>query len=55
MEREKKAYIDLDVWKEARILASEIYGITKSFPKEEVFGLISQMRRCAVSMASNIA
>lgn len=55
MEREKKAYIDLDVWKEARILASEVYRITKSFPKEEMFGLISQMRRCAVSVASNIA
>lgn len=55
MEKEKKAYIDLEVWKEARVLASEIYLVTKSFPKDEMFGLISQMRRCAVSVPSNIA
>jgi four helix bundle protein len=41
--------------KEARVLASEIYLVTKSFPKDEMFGLISQMRRCAVSVPSNIA
>lgn len=55
MEKEKKAYTDLDVWKEARILASEIYSATKLLPKDELFGLTSQMRRCAVSIASNIA
>ncbi|TKC13082.1 four helix bundle protein [Pedobacter polaris] len=55
MEKEKKAYIDLDVWKEARALANDIYVATKSFPKDEVFGLTSQMRRCAVSIPSNIA
>ncbi|MCZ4224462.1 four helix bundle protein [Pedobacter rhodius] len=55
MEKEKKAYTDLDVWKEARVLANEIYNATKLFPKDEMFGLISQMRRCAVSIASNIA
>lgn len=55
MEKEKKAYIDLEVWKEARVLASEIYVVTKSFPKDEMFGLVSQMRRCAVSVPSNIA
>lgn len=55
MEKEKKSYIELDVWKEARILANEIYSITKKFPKEEQFGLTSQMRRCAVSIPSNIA
>ncbi|RNL50266.1 four helix bundle protein [Pedobacter jejuensis] len=55
MEKEKKAYTDLDVWKEARVLANEVYNATKLFPKEEMFGLISQMRRCAVSIASNIA
>lgn len=49
------AYTDLDVWKEARILANEIYNATKLFPKDEMFGLTSQMRRCAVSVASNIA
>jgi len=55
IEKEKKAYTNLDVWKEARILANEIYTASKLFPKEELFGLISQMRRCAVSIASNIA
>jgi len=55
MEKEKKAFTDLDVWKEARVLANEIYNATKLFPKDEMFGLISQMRRCAVSIASNIA
>ena len=55
MEKEKKAYVDLDVWKEARALANDTYAITKSFPKDELFGLTSQMRRCAVSIPSNIA
>ncbi|KQC01379.1 four helix bundle protein [Pedobacter sp. Hv1] len=55
MEKEKKTYTELDVWKEARILAGEIYLVTKVFPKDEVFGLISQMRRSAVSIPSNIA
>lgn len=52
---EKKAYTDLDVWKGARTLVNDIYDTTKSFPKEEIFGLMSQMRRCAVSIPSNIA
>lgn len=55
MEKEKKVYTDLDVWKEARVLANEIYNASKLFPKDELFGLVSQMRRCAVSIASNIA
>jgi four helix bundle protein len=55
MEQEKKAYIDLEVWKEARALTNQVYVDTKSFPKEEVFGLVSQMRRSAVSVPSNIA
>jgi four helix bundle protein len=45
----------LIAWQKARELASEIYKITKLFPKDEVFGLTSQMRRCAVSIASNLA
>jgi len=55
MEKEKKAYVDLEVWKEARALANDIYKATKDFPKEEIFGLVGQMRRCAVSIPSNIA
>ena len=50
-----KSFTDLDVWKESRKLASDIYHLTKAFPKDEVFGLTSQMRRCAVSIPSNIA
>jgi four helix bundle protein len=38
----------LIAWQKARELASEIYKITRLFPKDEVFGLTSQMRRCSV-------
>lgn len=55
MEEKRKSYTELDVWKEARILTNEIYAMTKSFPKEELFGLVSQMRRCSISIPSNIA
>jgi four helix bundle protein len=48
-------YTDLDVWKQSREFASFIYELTFDFPKAEQFGLISQMRRCAVSIPSNIA
>ena len=48
-------YTELDVWKQARALASVIYEITSNYPKAEQFGIISQMRRCAVSVPSNIA
>ncbi|GEO03969.1 hypothetical protein AAE02nite_16330 [Adhaeribacter aerolatus] len=50
-----KQYTDLDVWKNSRSLANKIYEITKGFPKEEIFGLTSQMRRAGVSIPSNIA
>lgn len=49
------SYKDLTVWKKAIELTREIYFITEGFPKEEIFGLTSQMRRCAVSIPSNIA
>lgn len=48
-------YRDLEIWKFSMEIVEEIYLITKSFPKEEMFGLISQMRRCSVSIPSNIA
>ncbi|MEP5613066.1 MAG: four helix bundle protein [Cyclobacteriaceae bacterium] len=48
-------YKDLEVWKKAMDLSYKIYELTKEFPSEEKFGLISQMRRCAVSVPSNIA
>lgn len=55
MEKEYKKYIELDVWLEARKLVSEIYITTQTFPKDEQFGLTSQIRRCAISIPSNIA
>ena len=50
-----KSFTDLNAWKEGHRLVLMIYNITKQFPKEEMFGLISQIRRCAVSITSNIA
>lgn len=50
-----RSFADLNAWKKGHELVLTIYKITKSFPKEELFGLISQMRRCAVSITSNIA
>ena len=46
---------ELTVWKKGIELVKNIYLITNSFPKSEQFGLVSQMRRCAVSIPSNIA
>jgi len=45
----------LEVWKLSVSFARDIYIITKGFPKEEVYGLTSQLRRAAVSVSSNIA
>lgn len=50
-----KTHKDLDAWKNAIELVVAIYSLTKSYPKEELFGLMSQMRRAAVSIPSNIA
>lgn len=52
---EYKTYRDLDVWKKSRELVKNIYLATKDLPKDELYGLVSQMRRCAVSIPSNIA
>ena len=46
---------NLDVWKFGMDLAAEIYSVTNSYPRHEIFGLISQMRRSAVSIVSNVA
>lgn len=45
----------LEVWKKAIEFVTKIYKITESFPDHEKFGLVSQMRRSAVSIPSNIA
>jgi four helix bundle protein len=50
-----KSYKDLLVWQKSMRLAVDLYKLTKPFPNEEKFGLVSQMRRCAVSIPSNIA
>lgn len=48
-------YKDLKFWQLSRTFCSDIYIITKSFPDDEKFGLISQLRRASVSIPSNIA
>ncbi len=57
MENKEKiaSFTDLDVWKESHKLVLLIYRVTRDFPKEELFGLVSQMRRAVVSITSNIA
>jgi four helix bundle protein len=50
-----RKFEDLIVWKKSHDLTLEIYKITKDFPSEEKFGLVSQMRRSAVSIPANIA
>ena len=48
-------YEDLKVWRRAMDLVLEVYRSTSSFPRQEIYGLTSQMRRAAVSVPSNIA
>ena len=48
-------YRDLTVWKKSVRLTASIYETTRSFPNDEIFGLISQVRRAAVSIPANIA
>ena len=50
-----KTFRDLLVWQKSMSFVTEIYKVSKSFPKEEVYGLISQIRRSAVSVPSNIS
>lgn len=55
MEEKIKDFTELYAWQEGHKLVLGVYKITKQFPKDELFGLVSQMRRCAVSITSNIA
>ena len=50
-----QSYRDLVAWNKAMELVTEIYRVTQNFPKEELFGLMSQLRRAAVSIPSSIA
>ena len=54
-EGRRNSYRDLIVWQKAMALAKQVYLITKTFPKDEIYGLTSQIRRCSVSVPSNIA
>ncbi len=50
-----KSFTDLITWQKAHQLVLSVYVVTKSFPKEEIYSLVDQMRRCAISITSNIA
>ncbi|RTQ52366.1 four helix bundle protein [Hymenobacter gummosus] len=52
---DNKSYTELQVWQQSRQLVSAVYVLTQAFPREELFGLTNQIRRCAVSVPSNIA
>jgi hypothetical protein len=52
---EGRGHHRLEAWKKSRELVLSIYTLTQNFPKEEMFGLTSQIRRAAVSVPSNIA
>lgn len=49
------SFTQLVAWQEGHKLVLEIYKVTKTFPKEELFALTNQMQRCAVSITSNLA
>ena len=55
MSEKLKSYKDLVVWQKSITLVKLVYQLTRSFPPDEKFGLISQMRRTAVSVPSNLA
>jgi len=50
-----QTYRDLIAWQKAMDLVTEVYEVTRTFPREELYGLTSQLRRAAVSIPSNIA
>lgn len=53
--KEISSHKDLEVYKESMILVEDVYKLTKDLPSDEKFGLVSQMRRAAISIVSNIA
>ena len=54
-ENSVRSFRDLEVWKKSMDLSEELYKITAGFPKDEVYGLVSQIRRAAISIPSNIS
>lgn len=55
MSQEIRNFYDLDVWKKGHLFVLEIYKITKLFPQDEIYGIVSQMRRASSSITANIA
>ena len=56
MEKVKiKSFTDLNAWKEGHQLVLLVYKITSTFPKNEAYSLVDQMRRCVISITSNVA
>jgi four helix bundle protein len=50
-----QSFTDLTAWKEGHLLVLAIYKITNTYPKDQLYSLVSQMQRCALSITSNIA
>ena len=50
-----KDFRNLQVWDKAHLLVLELYRTTRTFPREEIYGVVSQIRRCSASVAANIA
>jgi len=55
MRKKIRTYRDLDIWNAGIDLVKAIYKLTEKFPKQETYGLVSQMRRTAISIPSNVA
>jgi len=55
MQQQIKTYRDLEIWRLGIEIVKEVYRLTKEFPRHEIYGLVSQMRRSAVSIPSNVA
>lgn len=55
MERKIRSYRDLDIWTKGITVVKEMYALTEKSPKQETYGLVSQVRRAAISIPSNVA
>ena len=55
MDEKIKNFYDLNAWRKAHLLVLEVYKITEHFPKEELYGIVSQLCRAACSITANIA
>jgi len=55
MNEKIRSYRDLEIWKEGIELVKDIYTFTENFPKQEMYSLVAQMRRSALSIPSNVA